>query len=253
MLSDPLFAHAERRPKEPAVIDELGPHTYSRIAARASRIAQHLPSVTDRQTIGLLLPSGAAFVSAFYGAIACGRTAVPINFLLGEREIAHVVADSGIDTVVSVAPLAGRLSGLPLRVVDLAAAVPPRQADDRGPLIRPPQPQPHDVAALIYTSGTAGLPKGVPLTHANLQSDVDAAIAHVELQGRHRFLGLVPLFHVFGLNATMLAPIQLGATVIYLPRFNPVAAVKAIREHQVSIVAGVPSMYAVIARLKDAA
>lgn len=252
MLSDPLFAHAERQPNEAAVIDDQGRHTYSQIAARASAIAQHLPSVTDRQTIGLLLPSGAAFVAAFYGAIACGRTAVPINFLLGEREIAHAIADSGIDTVVSVPPLAGRLSGLPLRVIDLAAAAASPRAEDHAPQTLPARPQPQDVAALIYTSGTAGLPKGVPLTHANLQSDVDAAIAHVQLEGRHRFLGLVPLFHVFGLNATMLAPMQLGATVVYLPRFNPVAAVKAIREHQISIVAGVPSMYAAIARLKDA-
>jgi long-chain acyl-CoA synthetase len=253
MLSDPLFANAARQPDEAAVIDDNRQHTYAQIAAYASEIARQLPSVTDRPTIGLLLPSGAAFVAAFYGTMACGRTAVPINFLLGEREIAHVVADSGIDTVISIPPLAGRLSGLPLRVIDastLTTSV--AQADDDLRAMRAARPRPQDVAALIYTSGTAGLPKGVPLTHANLQSDVDAAIAHVELQGRHRFLGLVPLFHVFGLNATMLAPIQLGATVVYLSRFNPVAAVKAIREQQISIVAGVPSMYAAIARLKDA-
>jgi long-chain acyl-CoA synthetase len=250
MLLDPLLAHAHRQPNELAIIDAEGGHAYGQLAARAVAIGRHLASATNRPAVGVLLPSGAGFVACFYGVLACGKTVVPINFMLGEREIAHVIADSGIDTIVSAAPLAGRFAKFPLKIIDLATLPLPEPAPAGEPSA-PPSPQ--GIAALIYTSGTAALPKGVPLTHANLQSDVDAAIAHVGLQGRHRFLGLVPLFHVFGLNATMLAPIQLGATIVYLPRFNPVAAVKAIKEQQVSIVAGVPSMYAAIARLKDAA
>jgi len=104
----------------------------------------------------------------------------------------------------------------------------------------------------MYTSGTSGLPKGVLLTHGNLQSSVDASIVHVHFQSTHRFLGVIPLFHVFGLVATMLAPIQLGATTIFLARFSPLAALKAIREQGISLVLAVPSMYATILRLKEA-
>jgi long-chain acyl-CoA synthetase len=108
------------------------------------------------------------------------------------------------------------------------------------------------VAVLIYTSGSSGLPKGVLLTYNNLQSDVDASIEAIDFQSRHKFLGIIPLFHVFGLTAMMLAPIQLGATVVYMARFSPAGVLDAIREHSISLVGGVPSMYAALLRLKSA-
>ncbi len=67
------------------------------------------------------------------------------------------------------------------------------------------------MAVLMYTSGTSGLPKGVPLTFGNLQSDVDAAIAYMDFQTRHKFLGIIPLFHVFGMIAMMLAADPTGS------------------------------------------
>jgi long-chain acyl-CoA synthetase len=65
-------------------------------------------------------------------------------------------------------------------------------------------------------------------------------------------LGIIPLFHAFGMTAMMLAPIQLGASIVYMARFSPVGAMNAIRKHGISLVLAVPSMYAAILRLKDA-
>jgi long-chain acyl-CoA synthetase len=104
----------------------------------------------------------------------------------------------------------------------------------------------------MYTSGTSGLPKGVMLTFGNLQSDVDACIEHAALKHQHKFLGVIPLFHSFGMTAMMLAPIQLGTCVVYLGRFSPVGTLNAIKEHQISLAFGVPSMFAAIAHLKNA-
>jgi long-chain acyl-CoA synthetase len=101
-------------------------------------------------------------------------------------------------------------------------------------------------------SGTSGLPKGVMLTYGNLQSDVDAAIQHAQLQGQHNFLGVVPLFHSTGLLATLIAPVTLGATAFYQARFSPVAMLKSIRENQISVAVAVPSMYGAMLRLKEA-
>ena len=115
-----------------------------------------------------------------------------------------------------------------------------------------PSPTPDDTAVLLYTSGTSGLPKGVILTYANLQSDVDASIEAADLQHRHKFLGVIPLFHAFGLTAGLLAA---SAARIHrrLPlRFSPVAMVNAIRDHGLSIVFGVPAMYGAVAHLKNA-
>jgi long-chain acyl-CoA synthetase len=111
---------------------------------------------------------------------------------------------------------------------------------------------PDDLAVLIYTSGTSGLPKGVMLTFANLQSCIDAAIKHAAITSQHRFLGIVPPFHSLGLTATVLAPIYLASPVVYLARFSAVAAINAIRQHNISLLFMVPSMFGALLHLKNA-
>jgi long-chain acyl-CoA synthetase len=252
MLVEPLFEQAARQPDELAVIDDTGRYTYARLAAMAGGLGALIAGKTNNPRVGLLLPSGAGFVASFYGAVIAGKGVVPLNFLLGEREIAHCIHDSGIDTVVSIPQLAGRLTGTPLNVLDLTQLAPNPGAPSPAPAPIAPPPRPADAeAVLMYTSGTSGLPKGVVLTLGNIQSNVDGAIAHAKLQHGHKFLGMIPLFHVFGMSAMMLAPLQLGATIVYAARFSPVGAVQAIREHGISIVMGVPSMYGAMLRLKE--
>ena len=249
MLFEPLFAHATSRPQDVAIIDDRGQTTYQQLAAMSAGLGMYLAAQTKKPRVGVLLPSSAGFVASFYGTLLAGKSAVPINFLLGDREIAHIVADSGIDTVVTIPQLAGRVKDLPLNVIDLTALpqTPPAA-------IKPkfPEPKADDEAVLLYTSGTSGLPKGVILTYGNFQSDVDASIQHVGLKSSHVFLGVIPMFHSFGVMAMMLAPIQLGSKIIYLARFSAVGVLNAIREHNVSIMMGVPSMYGAMLRLKDA-
>jgi long-chain acyl-CoA synthetase len=249
MLCEPLFAHAAQRPQDVAVVDDRGPTTYQQLAAMATGLGMYLSAQTTQPRVGLLLPSSAGFVGSFYGTLLAGKSAVPINFLLGDREIAHIITDSGIDTVVTIPQLAGRLKDLPLKVIDLTQLPPTPPA-----AIKPkfPQPTGDDEAVLLYTSGTSGLPKGVVLTFGNFQSDVDASIQHVGLKSSHVFLGVIPMFHSFGIMAMMLAPMQLGSKVVYLARFSAVGVINAIREHRVSIMMGVPSMYGAMLRLKDA-
>ncbi|MGB7159385.1 MAG: AMP-binding protein [Tepidisphaeraceae bacterium] len=248
MLFEPLFKHATTKPQAIAAIDERGRYTYQQVAAMATGLGVYLAAQTSQPRVGLLLPSSAGFAASFFGTLLAGKGVVPINFLLGDREIAHVVADSGIDTVVTIPQLAPRLKDTPMKVIDLTA-LPPTP-----PAIAPklPSPAATDTAVLIYTSGTSGLPKGVELTYGNLQSCIDAAIAYAALKGEHKFLGVVPMFHSLGLTATLLAPFQLGATVVYQARFSAVAAMNAIREHQISLLFAVPSMFGALLHLKNA-
>jgi long-chain acyl-CoA synthetase len=250
MLFEPLFAHAAKQPNDVAIIDDSGRYTHQQLAAMVAGLGMYLSMQTSKDKVGLLLPAGVGFAASFYGTLLAGKSVVPINFLLGDREVAHVIADSGIDTIVSIPQLAGRLKDTPLKVVDLTALPKPPPMS-----ITPkfPSPRADDLAVLMYTSGTSALPKGVMLTYGNLQSDVESAIAHAQLQGRHKFLGVLPLFHSTGLLATLIAPVTLGSQAVYMARFSPVAVLNAIREHQISIIAAVPSMYAAIVRLKSAA
>lgn len=249
MLLDPLVQHARQTPDDVAVIDDRGQYTFQQLASMSAGMGMLLSFKTRKPNVGILLPSSAGFVASFFGTLLAGKTAVLINFLLGDREVQHCIADSGIDTVLTIPQLAPRVQNLGLNVIDLTAL--PQNSP-----VPPPQSAParsaDDLAVLMYTSGTSGLPKGVMLTHGNIRSDVDSAIAHVKMDRSHKFLGVIPLFHAFGMTAMMVAPISLGAKVIYTSRFSPVGALKAIREHQVSLMFGVPSMFGAMLRLKDA-
>ena len=250
MLFEPLFAHAQSKSQEVAVYDDRGSWTYQQVAAMAAGLGMYLSMQTRKPTVGILLPAGVGFVASFYGTLLAGKAVVPINFLLGDREIAHVIKDSDIDTVVTVGPLAGRLAGAAdLKVIDLLQLpqTPPAAITPHFPEVTA-----DDLAVLMYTSGTSGLPKGVRLSYGNLQSDVNAAIEAAALKSQHVFLGVIPLFHSFGMTAMMLAPIQLGAPVVYMSRFSAVGALENIRKHRVSLMFGVPSMSGAMLRLKSA-
>jgi long-chain acyl-CoA synthetase len=247
MLFEPLFVHAQQQPQQPAVIDEQGPHSYQELAAWATALATHFADQTKRAHIGLLLPPGAGSVASFFAAMLAGKTVVPINYLLGEREIAHIVADSDIDTIVTVPFFIGRLSGLPLNLIDLT-----KVSQNPPPAVAPtfPTPSRDDIAVLLYTSGTSGLPKGVLLSYGNLDAVVDAALSHLGVQPAHTFLGIIPMFHSFGIT-TMLGSVRLGTTTTYIARFSPMATMTAIRTHKPSLIFGIPSMFAALLRMKE--
>ena len=202
MLFKHLFHHAQTQPQKIAFQDDRGSYTYQQIAGMSAGLGMYLKTQTQKPRVGLLLPAGAGFAASFYGTLLAGKSAVAINFLLGDHEIAHIIQDSDIDTIVTIPQLSGRLANTPLKIVDLT------QMPQTPPAALTPQfpdTAPDDVAVLIYTSGTAGLPKGVELTHHNLQSCVSACIEAAQLKGDHKFLGIVPLFHSLGLTATLLA------------------------------------------------
>jgi long-chain acyl-CoA synthetase len=122
----------------------------------AGGLGMYLGMQTDKPRVGILLPSSAGFAASFFGTLIAGKAVVPINFLLGEREIAHVIADSGIDTIVTIPQLAGRLKDTPLKIVDLMQ-LPKNPPAAFTPKL--PSPTAEDVAVVMYTSGTSGLPK----------------------------------------------------------------------------------------------
>src|SRR3954466_5456862 len=119
MLIEPLFEHALRSPDDLAVIDERGRHTYKQLASMVAGLGLYLTMQTSKPTVGLMLPSGVGFFASFYGTLLAGKSAVLMNFLLGEREIAHMIKDSGIDTVLTIPQLAPKVANHGLNIIDL--------------------------------------------------------------------------------------------------------------------------------------
>ncbi|MFI5381782.1 MAG: AMP-binding protein, partial [Tepidisphaerales bacterium] len=120
MLFDSLLQHAANTPDDVAVIDDTGQYTCRTLAAAVTALGMYIRTQTTRPHVGIFLPPSAGFVASFYGTLLAGKAVVPINYLLGDREIAHVIQDSGIDTVISAPPLAAKLQNTRLKVIDLS-------------------------------------------------------------------------------------------------------------------------------------
>jgi long-chain acyl-CoA synthetase len=108
-----------------------------------------------------------------------------------------------------------------------------------------------DVAALIYTSGTTGTPKGVMLSHDNLLFVARTSGALRRLSAEDRVYGVLPISHVFGLASVFLASLYHGARLRHVPRFEPEGLADALAAGEVSVLQGVPAMYARMLALAD--
>jgi long-chain acyl-CoA synthetase len=109
------------------------------------------------------------------------------------------------------------------------------------------KPASSDTAVILYTSGTTGQPKGAELTHDNLRSNVDVTSSTLlELQPADVVFGALPLFHSFGQTVGMGCAIAAGACLTLITRFEPGRALEIIKRDQVTVLPGVPTMYAAI-------
>jgi long-chain acyl-CoA synthetase len=104
--------------------------------------------------------------------------------------------------------------------------------------------EPEDPAVILYTSGTTGNPKGVTLTHRNFHFQLNTVVRSlIPFTKDDRVVGVLPMYHVFGLANSLLAAINNGATVILVPQYSPANLIAAIAQHQATIMPAVPSMY----------
>jgi len=246
-LTERFLETVEKRARHVAVIDPTSRLTYRQLAMHAFAAEWAVRTATDRQFVGIAMPACAAFPAAYFGVLQAGKTPVPLNFLQEPASLAAIVADAELDTILTVRPLSNAVRDLVPNVlcpedmmmaVTSATELPSEKFVDRG--------KPDDVAMLLYTSGTVGQPKGVMLTHRNLTVNVDSSVEMADYTLDDVSLGVLPLFHTFGITCTMLLPLLVGASVVYLPKFTPASALALVREHGVTCVFAVPSVYRVI-------
>lgn len=253
MLVNALLDAAHRAPKSLAVSDGSRKLSYLQLARLAAIFRRVIRQDTDSPRVGIMLPASTAFPGVLFGTLWAERVAIPFNFLLRGEELKRVVADADLDLIITVrhfAELAAELPARPLFIEDLGLKRRMLFAMFR-PLPKAPQVDPHQTAVILYTSGTTAEPKGVELTHDNLHSNCVDAIHSLEIDPRQSFLNVLPPFHVFGLTGNVLVPVYLGAPVFAIPRFNPLAMVRAVADHKLSVILAIPSMYAAALRTKS--
>jgi malonyl-CoA/methylmalonyl-CoA synthetase len=175
-------------------------------------------------------------VVAYVGALRYGLTVVPANTAYTGRELASLAAEATPALAVlddpGRAPELGRVTGPDLAGLPRPAAGVTLDAAD-----------PDDVALIVYTSGTTGLPKGAPLTHANLLASAHAVRIAWRWEPDDRLALCLPLFHVHGLGVGLHGTLTAGASAIVMRRFDPAGVGAAIRDRGATLFFGVPTMY----------
>jgi long-chain acyl-CoA synthetase len=253
----PNLAHnvvlaAERHPHRPPL--RLGDRTwtYRELDVMSARVAaaHTADGLRPGDRVGLMLPNVPSFVVLYYGILRAGGVVVSINPLFKAREVEYYLSDSGagrlftVDQAVTEAEPATRATGTRLLRVD---------PTDLTTLMGAHEPLPtvcdrsgDATAAIFYTSGTTGRPKGAELTHDNLIRNVDVVTHLFDLTEQDVVLGCLPLFHIFGQGCAMNTALQQGACLVLIPRFEPASVLRAVAEHGVTVFEGVPTMYAAL-------
>ncbi len=261
-LLDLFAASAGRVPDHPAIVFRERRLTYRELERQAHTLSGVLRRAGLRagDRAVLVCPNLPEFGIGYLGVLMAGAAVVPLNPLLKEDEVRYVLEDSGAAALVclqaSLPVLRAARRGLPERVpIVLLDAPADGEPGDRSLLGAPAESQspdvsalgPEDVAVCLYTSGTTGRPKGALLSHRNLIANLESFRAVLRVTEEDVFLAVLPLFHAYGATVLFLEPLSLGATIVVEPRFVPEAVLRAIAQHRVSLFAGVPSMYAVLA------
>jgi fatty-acyl-CoA synthase len=242
-------------PGLPALTFEGDTWTYAEMLGRIDRFATVLAdggiSSGDRVAyLGLNHPN---FFVTMFAAARLGATFVPLNFRLTGPELSFIVDDAGVHTIVADDAhrpvIDGIRDDIPCQVhlsseaADDGWAAMDALLEDAAPLAEPVRAGADDVAVIMYTSGTTGRPKGAMLTHANIAWNNVNALHAIDLGADEVALVVAPLFHIGGLNVTTLLVWQKGGHIVLHRSFDPAAALRAIEEHGITNMFGVPAMY----------
>ncbi len=255
---DWLVTAAQETPDAPALLQGDNAWTYAELSFHAGALADSLGAagVVRGDRVGVLLPNCFEYAALVWGIWRRGATVMPLNMRLTAGEVADQVQRAGCKIVVLDASLpAEYFTSLPAQPFTIEP--PDRNASridfiDMGSLpiashqpVTADSPSPEftrlDVAAILFTSGTSGTPKGAQLTFNNLYYAAMASTLRLGNPPGDRWLLTLPLYHVGGLSMLVRACLC-RAAVIVMDRFTPDALIAAAAQHQATLVSLVPTM-----------
>ncbi|MER6021234.1 acyl-CoA synthetase [Streptomyces anulatus] len=221
--------------------------SYGRLAGAADALAAR---IADARRVAVWATPTPETVIAVVAALRAGVPAVPLNPRTGERELAHILADSEPTAV-----LAGLDDALPpalerLRRVTVDARAAGAHPEDTAGGALPAEEDPGSPALIVYTSGTTGPPKGAVLPRRAVAASLDALEDAWGWTGDDVLVHALPLFHVHGLILGVLGPLRRGGSVRHLGRFSPDGVARELASGG-TMLFGVPTMYHRLAEVLD--
>lgn len=213
-------------------------------------IASFSTLIDDKTTkVAIFFENRFEWVYAFYSAWLKNATVVPIDFMSSEYDVSFILNDCKPEVIIfsnQTAEICNRAcSGLSYQIDKL-------NVDDillkefSGKVVFP-KPDINKTAIIIYTSGTTGSPKGVMLSFDNLLVNIEAVTEDVIVyEPSDRVLVLLPLHHIFPLVGTVVAPLKIGATIVFSPSMAADDLMTTLQNHQITMIIGVPRFYSII-------
>lgn len=282
-----LDESAKKYPENVAIIFQDKKISYRELCKDVNSFATGLQKigVVKNSRVAIYLPNIPQFVISYYSALKTGAVVTSICPLFKERELKHQLVDSGSETLILLDlfyPLFEKIRSdthvKRVIVTSIKDYLPPlkrilgsflgkiQSYDVKEEdifffkeLIKSPiEPidvefNPKDDIALIqYTGGTTGLPKGAMLTHYNLISNAYMCNAwYGAEEGKETYLNVIPLYHIFGLTATMNSAVASASSMILIPRFDIIEVLQSIEKYKATVFSGVTTLYTALLNHPD--
>ena len=245
-----VLEHSDRYGGKAALIDGPSGRTYSHSeAARAIRAAAGglaARGIGRGDVVALLAPNSPEYAIAFHAVALLGAAVTTINPIYTVDEIAFQLQHSGARALIAAPDVLDRARA----AAQQAGVSDVHELGANGDAPEPPaaSPDPDDLVALPYSSGTTGLPKGVMLSHRNLVANILQSTAQQPVTEDDTVVGVLPFFHIYGLNVVMNAVLRNGATVVSMPRFDLEGFLALVQEHRVTKAHLVPPIVLALAK-----
>ncbi len=271
-LNDLIDAAARRRPKHPAIITLETSLNYDDLRLLVIRMAAglHAAGVRRGDCVALIHRNGVPFVTSYFAAARLGALIVPINFMIQKpHDLAFMLNDCRAVAAVTQNEFLPGLRAAAARVPtlkrvwisDLAGHGHghhphiPAERPFTDLLMTSAHHLPHhhaeenDTAAVLYTSGTTGIPKGVMLSHRNLITNATSAVTRSQLHQSDVSLCILPTFHTFAWTANVITPMRAGATIAMAPSITPARLWLKLMAHRgVTVMTAIPQIFALLAK-----